>query len=80
MTSRPNASNCRIREILKTRLRADRQVYIDTLTRLQECSGRDLVEADKRADRARLAYEVAKRKYFDHLAIHGCETHGKDIQ
>ena len=80
MTRPPKEPDCRLREILKTRLRADRQVYIDALTNLQERSGQDLVKADKRADRARLAYEVAKKKHGHHIAIHGCDEHLKYTQ
>jgi len=74
------AAGCHMREILKMRLSADRQVYIDSLTSLQGRSGRDLVRADKLAERARLAYEVAKSKYHDHVVVHGCEDHWKYSQ
>jgi len=79
-TPRLKTLDCQMREILMMRLRADRQVYIDALTSLQERSGRELVKADKLADRARLAYEVAKKKYDEHILNHGCVEHWKYTQ
>lgn len=62
---------CPDRENLKVRLRADIKVYHEAVTALQ----RDVedAKAHKRADRARLAYEVSLRKLNKHLASHRCE-------
>ena len=66
------AQPCKTREILKTRLRADLKVYADAIAVLQQSVGNDFEKAHKRAESARKAYEVARTKFNDHLASHGC--------
>lgn len=62
---------CPDRETLKLRLQADIRVYMDAVAELQQN-----VESDRlhqQADRARLAYEVSRKKLYEHTAAHGCD-------
>jgi hypothetical protein len=64
--------SCQIRDTLKFRVRADLKVYKEAVIALQEQTGPDFREAHKKAERARLAYEVARGKLDAHKASHGC--------
>jgi|HubBroStandDraft_6_1064221.scaffolds.fasta_scaffold375741_2 hypothetical protein len=64
---------CPDRETLRIRLRADLKVYLDAVTDLERNNvEQDFEKAHKLANRARLAYEVARRKFNQHIASHGC--------
>ena len=66
------APSCTAREILRARLRADLKVYADAIEFLQRNLGKEFEKAHQGADRARRAYQVARRKLADHMALHGC--------
>lgn len=54
-------------------MRADLKVYRDAVTDLERNNvEQDFEKAHKLANRARLAYEVARRKFNQHIASHGC--------
>jgi len=64
---------CPDRETLRGRLRADLKVYLDAVTELERSNienGFD--KAHKLANRARLAYEVARKRLNQHVTSHGC--------
>jgi translation elongation factor EF-Tu-like GTPase len=67
------APDCKTREILRARLRADLKVYADSRAVLQRSMGVTFEKAHLRVETARRAYQVARRKLNDHLATHGCE-------
>lgn len=74
---------CKTREILKARVRAEVKVYADAIEVLQKHSIAALAalddpkggfkKAQALAERARLAYEVSRQKLDDHISSHGCE-------
>jgi hypothetical protein len=67
------APDCKTREILRARLRADLKVYADSIAVLQRSMGETFEKAHLRVETARRAYQLARRKLNDHLATHGCE-------
>jgi hypothetical protein len=77
-------ADCKDRNILKARLRADLKVYADSIALLQQESMAALValhedskegfeKAHRLAEHARLAYKSARRKLDQHIAAHDCE-------
>jgi hypothetical protein len=77
-------AECKDRDILKARLRADLKVYADAIAVLQECSIEAITalqenskegfeRAHRLAEHARLTYKSSRRKLDQHIATHGCE-------
>jgi hypothetical protein len=64
--------SCKVREILKARVRADLKVYGGAVNVLQRSMGQEFKVAHRNAERARLAFEAASKKLADHLAQHRC--------
>jgi hypothetical protein len=73
---------CKTRDILKARTRAELKVYGDAIAVLQKqaIAGLSALDdpagfrkAQELAERAKLAYEVSRQKLDDHIASHGCE-------
>ena len=62
---------CAEREILRTRLRADIVVYREAILALEKDSQSEKAQAA--AERTRRAYELARRRFNDHIAAHHCE-------
>jgi hypothetical protein len=55
------------------RLRADLKVFLDAVTELERNNvEKDFEKAHRLANRARLAYEVARKRFNAHIAAHGC--------
>jgi hypothetical protein len=51
---------------------ADQKVYRDAVDTLVQFTGDGFLEAHRKAEHARLAYEAAREKLNEHLASHGC--------
>ena len=67
----PDYQHCPERETLRIRMKADSEVYREAIVVFEKDSLNVAVQA--RAERARLAYEVARRRFTDHVAAHHCE-------
>ena len=78
-----SSAQCKTREILKARARAELKVYADAIAVLQkrsiaalsalEDTGDCFKKAHELAEHARLAYQLSRQKLDDHIASHGCE-------
>ena len=66
------APSCEEREVLRSRFRADLKVYIDAAFLLDSCTPHDFDVTYEHAERARLAFERARRAFNAHLAAHKC--------
>lgn len=73
MHPRTQTSTCKDRAILNSRLRADLKVYADAIAELQRSIGKNFEKAHEDVERARRAYQLARRKLLDHIETHGCE-------
>ena len=55
-------------------MRADLRVYRNAVIELDISRGKNFVEADRKAERSRLAYEAARDRLKEHVASHGCDA------
>jgi len=69
-------AQCRQREVLRGRLRADTKVYVDVTRRLESCETEDFEQTYCAAESALLAFLRAREALKVHIALHGCETLG----
>jgi hypothetical protein len=74
MTAHPTlAGECRERKILEGRLLADRKLYQSMLWALNEgLSREEFRDSYERAERARTAFEAARKALDPHLHAHRC--------
>lgn len=64
---------CEERDALMSRLESDLKTYANAVRKLQQ-SGGDATDVYESSERARLAYEAARRQYTDHIDAHGCDA------
>jgi hypothetical protein len=64
---------CEERDALMSRLESDLKIYADAVRKLQQ-SGGDAADAYTVSERARLAYEAARKQYTVHIDTHGCDA------
>jgi hypothetical protein len=63
-------SSCQSCGILKARVRADLEVYLDTVMGEDARVTKDIGSAHRRVERARLAYTTAREKLVRHVGAH----------
>jgi len=59
--------------MLKGRLRADLEIYMECVAKLNLSIGADFQKTHEHAENARLAYEGARDLFNKHVPSHGCE-------
>ena len=67
---------CQDRDALTHRYDAELLVYTDAILSLESASGPDYAEASKRADRALLAFRIARDQVSEHIRWHHCDEPG----
>ena len=69
----PVTAKCKDLEILQSRLRADLKIYKESMVRLEfDTAAKDFQDSYARAEHARLAFRMARKRLNDHIAEHGC--------